>query len=91
MNLGDWRVGQKWIKLETLIGISLDSEKGYTIQNKGYSVLQACCQEFEPTDTGNGFIINTNQCFGYTKRSSNDYLWVKACNNNTIIVIQEGL
>lgn len=90
MNLGDWRIGLKWIKLEDLIGISLDSEKGYTIQNKGYSILQACCQEFEPQEK-DGFLVDTNQCFGYTKSSSNDYLWVKAYNNNTIIVIQEGL
>lgn len=90
MNLGDWRVGLKWIKLEDLIGIPLDSKKGYTTQNKGNSNLQACSQEFEPLEN-NGFIIKTDQCFGYTKDSSNDYLWVKASNNTTVIVIQEGL
>lgn len=91
MNLGDYKIGNKWVKLEDLMGVSLDSENGYTIQNKGYFVLQACSQETQPHEEKQGFYILTNQSFGYTKKTDTDFLWVKSYQKNTTIVVQEGL
>lgn len=39
-NIGQFKVGKEWEKIDDLTGFSFVAESSYTIQNRGYQALQ---------------------------------------------------
>lgn len=89
-NIGQFKVGVEWTKLDDLTGETFAADSSYTIQNKGYEQLLVCEGASKPTGKEVGFILGQNQAFGYTAKSG-EYLWVKSFSGTTFFNIAEGV
>lgn len=89
-NIGQFRVGTEWTKLDDLTGETFTADSSYTIQNKEYQALLVCEGADAPTGDNVGFIIKTNESFGYTAKSG-EYLWVRAYRNVAQFNVAEGI
>ena len=89
-NIGQFKVGKEWTKLEDLTGESFVADSSYTIQNKEYQPLLVCEGVAKPEGKDVGFIIQQSQAFGYTCKSG-EYLWVRAYQNVAQFNIAEGI
>jgi hypothetical protein len=89
-NIGQFKVGKEWEKIDDLTGFSFVSENSYTIQNRGYQALQLCIAESKPDTDNVGFIINQSEAVGYTAESGK-FLWLKAVDNTTEFNVAEGV
>ena len=89
-NIGQFKVGDKWKKIDEVIGVALAANSSYTIQNKGYAELLICIVAEEPQDKEVGFIIQTGQSFGYTCEEGN-YLRIRALSDTAEFNIAEGI
>lgn len=90
-NIGQFRVGTEWTKLDDVTGFTFVADSTYTIQNKEYQALLVCEGENKPTeDKQVGFILQTGQALGYTAKSG-EYLWVRAYQGFAQFNIAEGI
>ena len=89
-NIGQFKVGKEWTKLEDLTGESFEVDSSYTIQNKEYQPLLVCEGASKPEGKDIGFIIQQSQAFGYTCKSG-EYLWIRAYQNVAQFNIAEGI
>ena len=89
-NIGQFKVGTEWKKLDEITGVTFEEDSSYTIQNKEYQPLLVCEGADAPTDKNVGFILQTGEAFGYTAKSG-EYLWVRAYQNVAQFNIAEGL
>lgn len=89
-NIGQFRAGKTWQKIDDVTGFTFVADSTYTIQNKGGQVLQLCISAEQPTTDLVGFSIQQNDKVGYTCESGN-YLWVKAYRNYTEFNVAEGV
>ena len=90
MNLGQFKVGAEWTKLDDLTGETFAADSSYTIQNKEYQALLVCEGADAPTGKDVGFILQTGEAFGYTAKSG-EYLWVRAYQNVAQFNVAEGI
>lgn len=89
-NIGQFKVGTEWKKLDEVTGFNYENNKDYTIQNKEYQALLVCEGANAPEGDNVGFILQTGQSFGYTCKSG-EYCWVRAYRNVAQFNISEGI
>lgn len=89
-NIGQFKVGEDWKKLDEITETTFNADSSYTIQNKGGNALLVCEGASKPTGKEVGFILGQNQAFGYTAKSG-EYLWVKSFSGTTFFNIAEGV
>lgn len=89
-NIGQFKVGTEWKKLDEVTGFTFVADSSYTIQNKEYQPLLICEGAEAPTDKNVGFILQTGEAFGYTAKSG-EYLWIRSVGGNTKFNIAEGI
>lgn len=89
-NIGQFKVGKEWQKLDEVTGYTFESDSSYTIQNKEYQALLVCEGANAPTGKDVGFILQTGEAFGYTAKSG-EYLWVRAYQNVAQFNVAEGI
>lgn len=89
-NIGQFKVGTEWKKLDEVTNFSYENNKDYTIQNKEYQALLVCEGADAPEGDNVGFILQTGQAFGYTCKSG-EYCWVRAYRNVAQFNISEGI
>lgn len=89
-NIGQFKVGKEWQKIDDVTGYTYVADKSYTIQNKGYDALQLIIAPSKPETIETGFIIQQAEKVGYTCESGN-YLWIRAYNKKTEINVAEGV
>lgn len=89
-NIGQFKVGTEWKKLDEVTGYTFEADKSYTIQNKGYDALLICEGANSPTETGVGFVLQYGQAFGYTCKSG-EYCFIKAYSDKTEFNVSEGV
>lgn len=89
-NIGQFKVGKVWKKLDEVTGYSFVADSSYTIQNKGYQPLYLCIKADAPTTDKIGFIIQQNEKVGYTCESGN-FLWIRSEKNIAEFNVAEGV
>lgn len=89
-NIGQFKVGTEWKKLDEVTGVTFEEDSSYTIQNKAYEPLLVCERADAPEGDRVGFILQYGQAFGYTCKSG-EYCWVRAYRNTTQLNISEGI
>lgn len=89
-NIGQFRVGTEWTKLDEVTGYTFEEDSSYTIQNKEYQALLVYEGANAPTGKNVGFILQTGEAFGYTAKSG-EYLWVRAYQNFVQFNVAEGI
>ena len=89
-NIGQFKVGTEWTKLDEVTGYTFEANSSYTIQNKGGNALLVCEGASQPTEKEVGFVLGQNQAFGYTAKSG-EYLWIKAFFGTTSFNVAEGV
>ena len=89
-NIGQFKVGTEWKKLDEVTGVTFEADSSYTIQNKEYQALLVCEGTDAPEGDNVGFILQTGQAFGYTCKSG-EYCWVRAYRNKAQFNISEGI
>lgn len=89
-NIGQFKVGKEWQKLDEVTGYTFEVDKGYTIQNKEYQALLVCEGANAPTGRDVGFILQSGQAFGYTCKSG-EYCWIRAYQNVAQFNVAEGI
>ena len=89
-NIGQFKVGKEWQKLDDVTGYEYVADDSYTIQNKGYDPLQLIIAPSKPETTKIGFVIQQKEKVGYTCEEGN-FLWVRAYDKVTEFNIAEGV
>lgn len=89
-NIGQFKAGTEWKKLDEVTGYTFEADSSYTIQNKEYQPLLICEGADAPTGDNVGFIIKTNESFGYTAKSG-EFCWVRAYRNVAQFNVAEGI
>ncbi len=89
-NIGQFKVGTEWKKLDEVTGFTFEVDSSYTIQNKEYQALLVCEGADAPTDKNVGFILQKGEAFGYTAKSG-EFCWVRAYHNVAQFNIAEGI